>query len=118
MGGRGGNPLTDKIRKVVFDGFPYQLRFVQLMTPFFLVASCLLSSDACLASSVLLPCNSALSSNLYFQRNSQKVAELIPSLSGEKKRLNYFLKIVGETKVLANHVILNKQVAMKVATLH
>ena len=34
------------------------------------------------------------------------------------KQLNYFLKIVGETKVLANHVILNKQVAMKVATLH
>ena len=34
------------------------------------------------------------------------------------KQLNYFLKIVGETKVLANHVILNKQVAMKVTTLH
>ena len=28
------------------------------------------------------------------------------------------MKIVGETKVLANHVILNKQVALKVATLH
>ena len=43
---------------------------------------------------------------------------LIPSLYGESKAAELFLKIVGETKVLANHVILNKQVAMKVATLH
>ena len=39
------------------------------------------SSDTCLVSSALLPCNSALSSILYFQRSSQKVAEL----SGERK---------------------------------